>query len=384
MLGNPRLFATFARAEYRRRVGIPRDRHAQPERISPPVNLSINLTRRCNLQCEMCIQHRHDADAAKELNWYDPERELPLAGWVRLLDQATAFRPTLYVTGGEPMVYPKFGEFIVEAKRRKLFVQIATNGTLLTRHAELLVEHGVEIVTVSLDGPAEVHDRIRRQRGSFDRAADGIRALVAARRKRGRPVPVVGLNFTISKDNLAVIGDMVPLAVGLEADFLQFQHTIFDLPEHVARHNRVFSPEFAASRGVAMLPPSVPGGEFYESGISVEHIPAMVAALKKARSQSAGVIKLSFLPNLSAGMIAPYYGDLDHPFGGRCDTLWKTLRVMPDGTVSPCLHVVAGNISQQSVDEIWNGPSMRNYRKLITEKFLPGCVRCCSRTFCMS
>jgi radical SAM protein with 4Fe4S-binding SPASM domain len=383
MAGNPRHLATLARAEYRRCVGIPGDRRAQPDRISLPINLNINLTRQCNLRCEMCIQHRHDGHTSNTLSWYDPQRELPLAGWVRLLDQAAAFRPTLYVTGGEPMVYPKFGEFIVEAKRRGLFVQLATNGTLLARHAKLLVERGVEMVTVSLDGPADVHDRIRRQRGSFEHAAEGIRALVAARKKRQRPVPLVGLNFTISKDNVAVIGDMVPLAVGLEADLLQFQHTIFSSQEHVASHNRVFSPEFTASRGITMVPPSIPSGEFYEGGLSAEQVPAVIAAFKRARSQSAGRIRLSFLPSLSSEMIALYYGDLDHPFGGRCDVPWKTLRILPDGTVSPCLHVVAGNISEQSLDEIWNGPSMRNYRRLIAQNLLPGCVRCCSRSFCM-
>ncbi len=194
-------------------------------------------------------------------------------------------------------------------------------------------------------------------------------------------MPIVGLNFVISQTSLAAITDMVPLAVDLNADFLQFQHTIFSSPDCVARHNRLFSAEFAASRDIQLQAPSIPSGEFYESGIMDEHIPLLISAIEEAKRQANGFIKLSFLPNLSTAMIQPYYRDLNYPFGGRCDTLWNTLRIMPDGTVTPCLHVVAGNIREQSIDAIWNGPTMQNFRMLIAENLLPACARCCSRTF---
>jgi radical SAM protein with 4Fe4S-binding SPASM domain len=379
--GNPRHLQTWVRAEYRRRVGIPRERRQRGARVAPPINISINLTRRCNLRCAMCIQHRHDA-AESRLTWYDPDRELPVAEWVRLLDQVARYRPTLYVTGGEPTLHAGFPEFIRAAKQRGLFVQVATNGLSLGRHAELLVEHGVEVVTVSLDGAAETHDAIRRLPGAFEQTVAGIRALISMRRDRHRPVPVVGLNFTISEANRAEMAAMVPLAAELGVDFFQFQHTIFDSPEHVAQHNRLFNPEFAACRGIDMVAPSVPPGEFYESAITKEHLPAIAKALEGAPRQAAGRLRLSVLPNLPVALLAPYYRDLEHPFGGQCEALWKTLRILPDGTVSPCLHVVAGNIREQSVDEIWNGSTLRHFRALIATTLLAGCARCCNRTFC--
>lgn len=379
--GNPWHLQTLVRAEHRRRVGIPRERRQRSERVAPPINISINLTRRCNLRCAMCIQHRHDT-AGSSLTWYDPDRELPVAEWVRLLDQVARFHPTLYVTGGEPTLHTGFADFIRAAKQRRLFVQVATNGLSLDRHAELLVEHGVEVVTVSLDGTAETHDAIRRLPGAFEQTVAGIRALISMRRDRRRPVPVVGLNFTISAANLAEMATMVPLAAELGVDFFQFQHTIFDSAEHVAQHNRLFNPEFAARRGIDMVGPSVPPGEFYESGIRPEHLPAIAKALAAAPRQAAGRLRLSVLPNLPVALLAPYYRDLEHPFGGQCEALWKTLRILPDGTVSPCLHVVAGNIREQSIDGIWNGPTLCHFRSLIATSLLAGCARCCNRTFC--
>ena len=378
--GNPRHLQTLVRAEYRRRVGIPRERRQRSERVAPPINISINLTRRCNLRCAMCIQHRHDA-AGSRLSWYDPDRELSVAEWVRLLDQVARFRPTLYVTGGEPTLHAGFADFIRAAKQRRLFVQVATNGLSLGRHADLLVEYGVEVVTLSLDGTAQTHDAIRGLSGAFEQTVAGVRALISMRRNRRRPVPVVGVNFTISAANLAEMAAMVPLAADLGVDFFQFQHTIFDSAEHVAQHNRLFNPEFAARRGIDIVAPSVPPGEFYESDITKEHLPAIAKALEAASRQAAGRLRLSVLPNLPAMLLAPYYLDLAHPFGGHCEALWKTLRILPDGTVSPCLHVVAGNIREQSVDEIWNGPTLRNFRTLIATRLLPACARCCNRSF---
>jgi len=65
-------------------------------------------------------------------------------------------------------------------------VHLQTNATLLASLADRLVELGVEFVTVSLDGPPEVHDYIRGLEGAFAQSAAGLQALVAARRKARR------------------------------------------------------------------------------------------------------------------------------------------------------------------------------------------------------
>ena len=36
----------------------------------------------------------------------------------------------------------------------------------------------------------------------------------------------------------------------------------------------------------------------------------------------------------------PYYLDLTHAFPQECNAPWKGCRILPDGTVSPCLHLV--------------------------------------------
>ena len=380
MWRNPRMAHTLLREEYRKRFGIDLDRRFRDGVSSPPVNLNLNLTRRCNLKCAMCEQHRHDPGPTG-LPWYDPRRELPLSAWVSLLDQVAAFRPRLYLTGGEPTLYPHFAAFLTEAKRRGFVVHLQTNGTLLDRLADSLVAQGVEMVTVSLDGPLEVHDAIRGQEGAFRKTCEGIKALVAARDRQRSPGPIILINCVISKASLPTLDHMVPLALGLGADILQIQHTIFNAAANVQRHNRALSPEFAAKEGLDLAPPSIPEGEYYESEITPADLPGLLDQLREVRRLAKGRLKLLFLPNLPLDLLKPYYLDLAHPFPQVCKALWKGCRILPDGTVSPCLHLVVGNIAAQPFPEIWNGPKMRRFRQIISRRLFPGCARCCSRSF---
>src|SRR3972149_2499615 len=90
---NPGMLRSVLREEYRQRLGISLDRRYRPGLSSPPVSLNLDLTRRCNLKCLMCEQHRHQPGAAGALSWYDPARELPLAAWLSLLAPAAYHRP---------------------------------------------------------------------------------------------------------------------------------------------------------------------------------------------------------------------------------------------------------------------------------------------------
>jgi MoaA/NifB/PqqE/SkfB family radical SAM enzyme len=380
MWQNPRMPHTLLREEYRKKFGIALDRRFRDGLSGPPVNLNLNLTRRCNLKCLMCEQHRHDP-VPTGLPWYDPRRELPLSAWISLLEQVAACRPRLYFTGSEPTLYLHLPEFLQEAKRRGLVVHLQTNGTLLEPLADHLVAQGVKMVTVSMDGPLEVHNAIRGQEGAFQKTCAGIKALVAARNQQRSPGPIILINCVISKASLATLDQLVPLAHELGADILQIQHTIFNSAANVRRHNRGLSPEFAARQGLDLASPSIPDGEFYESEITPADLPHLLAKLQEARRLAQDRLKLFFLPNLPAALLEPYYLDLNHPFPQVCNALWKGCRILPDGTVSPCLHLVAGNIATQSFQEIWNGPRMRRLRQIISRRLFPGCARCCSRSF---
>ncbi|MBF0530010.1 MAG: radical SAM protein [Deltaproteobacteria bacterium] len=381
LLDNPRRCATFLRMEYRHRIGIPRDRRFSSFRSGPPTNLSVNLTMRCNLKCHMCRHIHHLKNRPAGRDWYDLKQELPISTWVSVLDQLTAFRPLLYITGGEPLIYPHFEEFIQEAKARNLTTILQTNGILLSRHADFLVRMGVEGVTCSLDGPPDIHDAIRNRAGAFALLKEGILAVRESRRGRSAPHPFISTNFTITRGNLDRIDEVVALSADMGVDFMQIQHTMFNPPELVLKHNGMFTREKSTELGLEVSQPPIAEGEDYQSEITSEDIPRLKKSLIKAKAAAKGRLKLLSMPNLDQDQLEPYYLDIRYPFPAKCAKFWQCLRILADGTVSPCLNFIVGNVKHQSVEEIWNGDQMQTLRALIARNLFPACQRCCSRSF---
>jgi MoaA/NifB/PqqE/SkfB family radical SAM enzyme len=376
----PALLRTILRESYRAHVGIPIDRAWRAGRSGMPSVLNLELTRRCNLRCRMCPQLRHVPEPPPELGWYDPGRELAPADWVHVLDQAAAFKPRLYVTGGEPLLYKDFDTILIEAKRRGLFVELQTNGTLLAKAAELLVACGVDIVTLSLDGPPDVHDAIRGVPGTFGRLAQGVQAIRAASGRIGRPGPFLRGACVITRQNLAALDELAAAAAALGLDSLRCEHPIIDTPGNTARHNAALSPEFARAHGLPLVAPSVMQGEYYTNELTEEDLPLLSEKLNRAR-QRAGGMPFAVLPALSVDALAGYYFDMDYPFSQTCNALWKVCKIASDGSVLPCLHLVMGNVTRQPLADIWNGAPMVSFRKLILRGLFPGCARCCRRSF---
>ncbi|MHB8123072.1 MAG: radical SAM protein [Desulfuromonadaceae bacterium] len=378
-----RTFRSILREELHRKWNVFWERRFHNGLKASPLSLELDLTRRCNLRCRMCDQGRQTAEPPAGLNWHDPNQELPLSAWTDLLDQVASFRPRprLHITGGEPTLYRDFPALIQEAKKRGFLVHLQTNGTRLGQFAEFLVAQGVEMLSISIDGPMEIHDRIRGQEGAFTRTTEGIAALMVSRKRLGKPGPLLSINCVISKTNLGCLEQMVPLSLDLGADTLHLLHTNFNSKANVARHNLLMSPKWAQSHGLDLIFPSISPGEYYQSEIAPEDLPLLREKLERVRRLARGRLILTFYPNPPLDKLGHYYLDLDYPFPQVCNALWNSCRILPDGTVSPCLHVVAGKITEQPFQEIWNGPGMRNFRQVIARGVFPGCARCCERRF---
>lgn len=91
------------------------------------------------------------------------------------------------LTGGEPFRKPDEVLAVARAARRHGdSVALNTNGTLIApEFYETLLREGPHYLIVSLDAPdPETHDWIRGQRGTWDKAVDTIRGLLAARESK--------------------------------------------------------------------------------------------------------------------------------------------------------------------------------------------------------
>ena len=109
-------------------------------------NLRVSLTAACNYACTYCVPNGRRLQAAvAELGAADLLRA------VRLLIESAGI-DKLRVTGGEPLLSPKFDEFLPAAMRLPLKdVSVTTNGQLLPRKAALIVDSGLKRINISLD-----------------------------------------------------------------------------------------------------------------------------------------------------------------------------------------------------------------------------------------
>jgi uncharacterized protein len=145
-----------------------------PPRAMPVHALSLAVAQKCNLACTYCYAQQGDFGG--------PAKNMSVATALRAVDLLLADKPAgskakLAFLGGEPLANRAVLQTTTEyaaARAGELGValsfSITTNGTLVKpADAEFFERHGFA-VTVSLDGSAERHDRLRplrNGRGSF-------------------------------------------------------------------------------------------------------------------------------------------------------------------------------------------------------------------------
>lgn len=172
-------------------------------RAGPPLHLTLFVTGVCNLRCRHCF-HFAEVAAAKQGPSVDEVR--------KLADSAARMGPLLWVSfgGGEPFLRKDLPELAEAFGRHGLrHLAIPTNGLVEgSQHAtvDALLAKCPDTylsVSVSIDGPADVHDAIRDESGAHARALASIgeyRRQADANANLG-----VGVIVTLTRENQDVL-----------------------------------------------------------------------------------------------------------------------------------------------------------------------------------
>ncbi len=124
------------------------------------------------------------------------------------------------LTGGEPMLHPRFMEIVDMLSKEGISLNMETNGTLLTpENARYLKEHtNVAFISVSIDSPVEKeHDAFRGVKGAFKKVLHGLDCLVGAGYTNAQVI------MSVHRGNRHQIADLVRLAADHKADFRETQ-----------------------------------------------------------------------------------------------------------------------------------------------------------------
>jgi len=330
-----------------------------------PVGVVYESTMRCNLHCEFCYV---GALLNIEGEW---RQELPLD----LLERAFPDQDGLQIslTGGEIFVRKDIINTL-ELFRKKGYVcgYLTTNGTAITEEradalAQLAVRGFLKHISVSIDGPENVHDAARGAKGTFAKTAQGLKRLQSAARRVGAPLRV-SINTTVAAESIEALDQMVDVAETLGVDAIGLNHLMYSTPDEVRETLRLVgetNPAVVATYVTA------------DTHLKPDEVRTKVAALQEKCRQRG--IKFDFRPKVWPEITEAYYTP-GSPIAGRCLYPFRHARVGFSGKMyfCPFIRIEVGDLTQQTLEQAWNSDRYLDLRgRLLEHGLFPVCRRCC-------
>jgi MoaA/NifB/PqqE/SkfB family radical SAM enzyme len=206
-----------------------------------PLVAELFLTDNCNLRCVSCACWRSTT-----------RHELTTDEWKGVLRQLAELSiHKINFTGGEPLIRRDAIELLRYAREAGIArTHLNTNAILLTpAKLDDVLDAGVRSFNVSVDGPRELHDRIRGRRNAFDLTTRHLSHLASLREVHGLRIR---MNFTVMRDNVHALPDVARLAqelgVRLYLNLATDRTFLFRDPE-VTAQAKVGADDIAAALG---------------------------------------------------------------------------------------------------------------------------------------
>ena len=297
-----------------------------------PYKVLLNLTNNCNSKCISC-----DIWKVKDF-----ENEMTLNDILKFFDGMGSSLVWLALSGGEVTLVKYVDSMIIEARKKcnnLKIISFTTNALLPKRVVSLakkIKENGFDlIVTISLDGDKEIHDRVRGVPGNYEKC--------------------VGLF-----DDLKKIGVNVNYGITVSEENNDFIHN-----EYFKMRHSIKAVTFVHDDGIYLKENKndtelmLDSMKHIAKNYSIDSISEIVEYIH---------IKIStyFLAQKKKSNIIP------------CEVLNTTIHVMPDGGVHPCMFLnKIGNIKDDEVSNVVFSKEAQHIRKQIKNDNCPHCWMNC-------
>ena len=314
-------------------------------RTMPVVVLSPH--NQCNCRCVMCDIWR--IRESKEIMSTDLEQQLASFRTLGVL--------WVVFSGGEPQMNGQLSSLAQMLRAKGIRVTMLTAGLLLESHAES-VAVSVDDVIVSLDGPPGLHDAIRRVSGAFERIAAGVLAL-----RQFRPEIEVRGRCTVQKANHRSLRAVVQAAKEMGLNSISFLAA--DLASEAFNRPGGWEPE--RQERVAL---------------NAEEVDALDAEIERLIREYALDLDSRFVVESAAKLrwivhhFRAHLGQAEH-VAPSCNAPWVSAVIEASGEVRPCFfHPPFGNIHNQPLHQIVNGPEAIKFRANLDVASNPICRQC--------
>lgn len=345
------------------------------ENFKYPKWVVVQLLDKCNLRCKMCYEWGAEGSyhGKQELS------QLDLKIVKKLIADCSPGQPYLGLFGGEPLMYPWVDEVLATAGEYGLNVDIPTNGTLLEGLAEMLVETKPRRLWISLDGPEAINDA-QRGNGVYRKVVNGIDKLFELRRSKGRDLPKIGVTFLVTPFNYSYIETLFLECLDLsKLDHLSIEFQLYATKEQCRDYAFVLKSEF----GIEETP--VANGIYWDQrdfcAIDIEELVRQINRVKQCCLEK-NIYFITYPKTITVENIRYFYtADWSKMTDrrSRCSFPWIYTEITAKGDVSPChtfYDLTFGNLYEQGILDIWNGPRYEKYRKYMRRNLFPICTAC--------
>lgn len=293
--------------------------------------LQIETSSTCNFRCASCPLSEP---------WYDrPEKEMDAPTFARILEAFPEVEKIELQGLGEVFLNEGVFDLIGVAVERGIRVHTFSNASKITRRmARLVIESGLELINLSMDGSNEETFRRLRKGGTLKRYKRGVRNLIEARAAAGKTTPQINVMTVLSKANQDQVPQMLAIAEELGVDTIIFTKLTAGpkpdqeplLLDEQDRHALLSLPAYQGKVGVVWA-------------------------------------------------ITPWTHE------ERMDCYWPKgmAYVTIDGDVTPCCNywdsseLSLGNVFQKTGAEIWNDQPYRDFRRQLLSGDLPSRCQSC-------
>ena len=177
-----------------------------------PMDVTLEVTRRCPLECQHCYNNLPMGDLAVR------NRELSKEEYfVLLTDLADMGVIWILFTGGEIFARKDFLEIYTFAKQKGFLITLFTNGILINEKiADYLREFPPFAIEITLYGRTkETYEALTQMPGSYDRCIRGIKLLL----DRGLPLKLKTVGTKVNRHEVASMKEFAEQDLGVEFKF---------------------------------------------------------------------------------------------------------------------------------------------------------------------
>jgi Fe-coproporphyrin III synthase len=315
--------------------------------------LILNAHNLCNCRCVMCDIWKRDKK--EQISANDLERH-------RLSVRNLGVRKVV-LTGGEPLLHNDLAALCDFFHDLNIHLTLLTTGILLLKRAKDVATLFNDVI-ISIDGPQEIHDSIRRVNGAFDLIREGVAVV-----RSHNPLLPMTCRTTVQKANHLHLRETVNAAKMIGVDSISFLAA--DLTSEAFNRPLIW-----------------PGEKQSQIGLSNEEATALEVEVEQLILDYEADLRLKFIVESPAKLrriprrFREHLGQI-RPKAPICNAPWVSAVVEVDGSVKPCFfHRSVGSITTSTLEDVVNGSAAREFRQSLDIENDTTCQRCvCSLNY---